>query len=67
MGNVSKPEILNKDNIESGDYMEWKGPLIPAKEDGKSPPPWNVECEVSPFGLWVRRSEVMSECLLTVY
>ncbi|GFU22941.1 uncharacterized protein TNCV_3946261 [Trichonephila clavipes] len=28
---------------------------------GSSPPPWNVECEVAGFGLWVRRSEVMSE------
>ncbi|GFW15124.1 retrovirus-related Pol polyprotein from transposon opus [Trichonephila clavipes] len=28
-------------------------------------PPWGLE--KNSFGLWVRRSEVMSECLLTVY
>ncbi|GFV81382.1 hypothetical protein TNCV_2033911 [Trichonephila clavipes] len=44
-------------------FVGWEGPLTPAKGEWVvSPPPWNVDGKWQGFGLWVRRSEVMSEC-----
>ncbi|GFU99982.1 hypothetical protein TNCV_1427731 [Trichonephila clavipes] len=50
------------DELLRGRCREWGGPLTPAKGMGSFPPlgMWNGKWQG--FGLWVRRSEVMSEC-----